>query len=136
MEKNEFKGMDSVATVQELKELVRQFRDERDWEQFHNPKDLCIALAIEAAELLELCRFKETAELEEQIKTGALPGFAQEMSDVFAYLLSLAVRLDGDLSSALQDKMAINAKHYPIALAKGRKTKYTELRELPVPDEN
>lgn len=127
MDVSESKLADSFTTVEELKERVRRFRDERDWEQFHNPKDLCIALAIEAAELLELCRFKETQELENQIKTGHLPEFAQEMSDVFSYLLSLAVRLDVDMSSALQEKMAINAAHYPVHLARGRKAKYTEL---------
>lgn len=120
---------DSITTLKELKERVRVFRDERDWEQFHNPKDLCIALAIEAAELLELCRFKDTAELEEQIKSGQLPEFEQEMSDVFAYLLSLAIKLNIDMSAALQAKMTINASHYPVDLAKGRKVKYTQLQD-------
>ena len=128
MENSDLTRTDGTTAVAELKEWVRRFRDERDWEQFHNPKDLCIALAIEAAELLELCRFKDNAELEAQIKAGRLPEFAQEMSDVFSYLLSLAVRLDIDMTSALHDKMAINAAHYPVELAKGRKAKYTELR--------
>ena len=132
MENNNLNPEDNVTTVAELKERVRRFRDERDWEQFHNPKDLCIALAIEAAELLELCRFKETVELEAQIRAGELPEFAREMSDVFSYLLSLAIRLDIDLSTALREKMAINAEHYPVALAKGRKAKYTELQESQV----
>ncbi|MBQ7567586.1 nucleotide pyrophosphohydrolase [bacterium] len=114
--------------MQELKDRVRAFRDERDWEQFHNPKDLCIALAIEAAELLELCRFKDTEELEAQIKNGELPEFEHEMSDVLSYLLSLAVRLDIDVTKALLAKMAINAEHYPVELAKGCKAKYTELQ--------
>lgn len=119
---------DRITTVQTLKDWVKTFRDERDWEQFHNPKDLSIALAIEAAEIMELCRFTESAELEAKIKSGKLPQFAQEMSDVLSYLLALAVRLDIDLSSSLRDKMAINAQHYPVELAKGRKAKYTELR--------
>ncbi len=118
---------DGNTTVQTLKDRVKAFRDERDWEQFHNPKDLCIALSIEAAELLELCRFTETAELEEKIRQGRLPQFQQEMSDVLSYLLSLAVRLDVDITGALREKMAINAAHYPVSLAKGRKVKYTEL---------
>ena len=91
---------------------------------------MCIALSIEAAELLELCRFKSTAELEAQIRAGELPQFQQEMSDVFSYLLSLAVRLDIDMTQALRDKMLINAQHYPVELAKGRKAKYTELAAL------
>ena len=135
MNDNDQARADGVTAVAELKEWVRRFRDERDWEQFHNPKDLCIALAIEAAELLELCRFKDTAELEAQIKSGQLPEFAQEMSDVFSYLLSLAVRLDIDMTSALREKMAINATHYPVELAKGRKAKYTELRGTAPADE-
>ena len=125
---------DNNTTMRELKDSLRAFRDERDWEQFHNPKDLCIALSIEAAELLELCRFKENSELEEQIVTGQLPQFKEEMSDVLSYLLSLAVRLNIDVTSALRAKMAINAQHYPVALAKGRKAKYTQLRDREAED--
>lgn len=118
------------TTIADLTKQVIDFRDERDWAQFHNPKDLAIALSVEAAEVLELCRFKPTAEIEEDVQQGRCQEFAQELSDVLAYTLTLAHVLHIDLASSFQDKMAINAAHYPVALAKGRKAKYTELQNL------
>lgn len=117
---------DQDTTVAELKEKVIAFRDERDWAQFHNPKDLAIAMSIEVAEVMELCRFKP-AEIVLRESGGDNQGaFAQELADVFSYLLTLAHTMNIDLSSALEAKMKINAEHYPVALAKGKPGKYTD----------
>lgn len=119
---------DTQNTVADLRRRVIEFRDARDWKQFHNPKDLAIALSIEAAELLELCRFKESSEIVAEASSGRSKEYAHEMADILSYLLTLSDCLEIDLSSALQEKMKINALHYPVELARGRKAKYTELQ--------
>ena len=99
---------------------LRQFRDERDWKQFHNPKDLSLALSIEAAELLEVFLWKspEQADLE-KVK--------EELADVIAYALLLADSYDLDVEQIVLDKIALNEQKYPVSKAKGTATKYTEL---------
>lgn len=99
---------------------LRQFRDERDWKQFHNPKDLSLALSIEAAELLEVFLWKspEQADLE-KVK--------EELADVIAYALLLADSYDLDVEQIVLDKIALNEKKYPVSKARGTATKYTEL---------
>lgn len=102
-----------------LRDVVRQFVQERDWKQFHSPKNLSMALAVEAAELMEHFQWisqDESRELdaEKQIEVG------EEMSDVFCYLLALANELEIDLSSAFHRKMALNRKKYPAAEFRGR----------------
>ncbi|MGM9992664.1 MAG: nucleotide pyrophosphohydrolase [Candidatus Bruticola sp.] len=118
---------DNCTTVAELRRQVIAFRDARDWKQFHNPKDLAIAMSIEAAEVLELCRFKSSEEIIESVKSGKNKEFAYEMADVFSYLLTLSDCLGIDLAQAMREKAEINAIHYPVNLAKGKKAKYTEL---------
>lgn len=121
---------DAIVSVERLRQAAAAFRDVRNWKPFHNPKDLAVAMAIEAAEVLELCRFKTNEEITASIKAGD-HRFADEMADVLSYLLSLADVLNIDLSMALAAKMKVNAEHYPVKLAKGRAAKYTELRERP-----
>ncbi len=120
---------DQNTTVAQLRDQVIAFRDARDWKQFHNPKDLAIAMSIEASEVLELCRFKDSAEIIEAVKSGRNKEFAYEMADVLSYLLTLSDCLGVDLAQAMQEKAKINEAHYPVALAKGKKAKYTELRQ-------
>ena len=117
---------DRRTTIGQAADLVLAFRDARDWKQFHNPKDLAVAMAVEAAEVLELCRFKDNAEILESVQAGSRE-FAHELADVFSYLLTLADSLGIDLAEALQEKVKINEMHYPVELARGRKAKYTEL---------
>lgn len=118
---------DQNTTVAQLRDQVIAFRDARDWKQFHNPKDLAIAMSIEAAEVLELCRFKDSQEIIESVKSGQNKEFAHEMADVLSYLLTLSDCLGVDLAQAMQEKAKINEAHYPVELAKGKKAKYTEL---------
>lgn len=118
---------EAAVTVRQLRRAVVAFRDVRDWRQFHNPKDLAVAMAVEAAEVLELCRFKTEKEIAASVEGGDRR-FADEMADVLSYLLSLADVLNVDLARALAAKMKLNAEHYPVKLAKGRAAKYTELQ--------
>src|SRR5438045_2532161 len=101
---------DSSATVAELREVVRRFVDERDWRQFHSPKNLSMSLAIEAAELMEHFQWIDTAESrrigEEPAKLAEV---RDEIADVLCYVLALANELDLDLSAAIRDKMVKNA---------------------------
>lgn len=99
---------------------LRQFRDDRDWKQFHNPKDLSLALSIEASELLELFLWKSP----EQADVSKVK---EELADVIAYALLLADSYELDVEQIVLDKIALNEKKYPVSKAKGTAKKYTEL---------
>ncbi|MGN6397905.1 MAG: nucleotide pyrophosphohydrolase [Mucilaginibacter sp.] len=104
----------------DLQELLIKFRDERDWAQFHNSKDLALALSIEAAELNELFLWKKPQEANvEKIK--------DELADVFGYVLLLADKYDLDLTEIMINKIKKNAEKYPVDKAKGNAKKYNEL---------
>ncbi len=118
--------LEERTTLAQLRQKVIAFRDARDWKKFHNPKDLAIALSVECAEFLELCRFKENGEIAAEVQGGERQ-YAYELADIFSYLLTLADALEIDLAQALLEKMAINEEHYPVEQAKGRKVKYTQL---------
>jgi dCTP diphosphatase len=112
---------DQKTTLSELREVVRRFVDARDWRQFHAPKNLSMALAIEAAELMEHFQWL-TTDASRQI--GATPerldAVRDELADVFCYTLALANELDIDVSAALRDKMRKNEAKYPAAEYRGR----------------
>jgi NTP pyrophosphatase (non-canonical NTP hydrolase) len=108
--------------IEALQRQLREFAAERDWEQFHSPKNLAMALAAEAGELLELFQWQsesESADPAPAQKTAV----AHEIADVLIYLLRLADRLDIDFDAAVSDKLRINAEKYPVALSKGNATK-------------
>ena len=116
---------DSLARLQAL---AISFRDERDWRQFHRPKDLVLGLVAEAGELAELFLWKTDAEL------GALREdsperhrLGEELADVLIYLLYLAEASSLDLAEACRAKLEANARKYPVAKARGSARKYTEL---------
>jgi dCTP diphosphatase len=109
-----------------LKESLREFAQERDWEQFHSPKNLASALSVEAGELLEHFQWMSEAD-SRSLAPDRITAIAQEMADVFPYLLQLSDRLNVDLVQVARSKMAANAKKYPVSLAKGSSRKYTEL---------
>ncbi|MFQ6121030.1 MAG: nucleotide pyrophosphohydrolase [Methanosarcinales archaeon] len=111
-----------------MKEKIKKFCEDRDWDQFHGAKDLTTALIIEVAELLEHFRWKSGKEVEELFKnTEKKEDLEDEMADVFYFLLRLAQKYDIDMSEALERKMEKNEKKYPIEKAKGSAKKYTEL---------
>jgi dCTP diphosphatase len=115
-----------MSEIKQLQQLIRKFRDERDWMQFHNPKNLACSISIEAAELLEHFQWK-TPEESELLAKEQKEKISHEMADVAVYLLELADNLDIDLVQAIQAKLALNAAKYPIVKAKGSALKYTEL---------
>lgn len=105
---------DSSTSVAELRQLVDQFVRERDWTQFHSPKNLAMALAIEAAELMEHFQWIEvTASRDIRQQQEKRAAVAEELSDVLAYTLAMANSLNIDLSDSLRAKMVKNAQKYP-----------------------
>ncbi|NDC64214.1 MAG: nucleotide pyrophosphohydrolase [Planctomycetia bacterium] len=116
------------ATLAEITAAVCRFRDDRDWAQFHTPKDLAAALAIEAAELQERFLWKTDAEVDRDLADAAKKaGVAEEIADVVMFAMLMGDRLGIDLAEAITGKLAINAKKYPVKLARGSARKYTEL---------
>jgi NTP pyrophosphatase (non-canonical NTP hydrolase) len=119
--------MDQNTTISELKQQIKDFCSVRDWDQFHNPKDLSIGIITEASELLELFRFKTNDEVSELFKNPeSLEKIKDEMADVFIFLVRLSQITSIDLSSSFLDKLAKNDKKYPIDKVKGQNKKYTE----------
>ncbi|MCB1205253.1 MAG: nucleotide pyrophosphohydrolase [Verrucomicrobiae bacterium] len=104
---------------------IRAFRDERDWAQFHNPKDMAIAISLEAGELLEHFLWKNPEEVEARIVSHREP-IAEEIADIAIYLAELADNLGIDLAAAMEAKLEKNAAKYPVERAKGSSAKYTE----------
>ncbi|MBI5690838.1 MAG: nucleotide pyrophosphohydrolase [Verrucomicrobia bacterium] len=119
---------DSATTLAELKSRVLAFVRERDWEQFHNPKNLSMALAAEAGELMEHFLWADADQSKaialEPTKRGKI---ADELADVVIYALEFANITGLDVASAIEAKMAANARKYPVEKARGRSEKYTEL---------
>lgn len=110
----------------ELVESIKKFRDERNWKQFHNPKDLAISISLEAAELLENFQWSGT-EIE---PNGKLQNVKDELADVLIYCISMADRLDIKLETIIREKLEENAKKYEVSKAYGSAKKYTELEDL------
>lgn len=111
--------------LDDIKEKLRQFAQARDWDQFHSPKNLSMALAGEAGELLELFQWL-TEEQSRNLTQEQSKAVEEEMADVFLYLLRLADRLGVDLLEAAKNKMTINEQKYPSDMVKGSPKKYTE----------
>ena len=119
---------DEEASLAELKARVKQFCEDRDWDQYHGAKDLAIGIITESSELLEHFRFKSEKEIEEMfVNAGKKAEISEEMADVFYFLLRLAQKYDIDLASALEKKMEKNERKYPIEKARGSNKKYNEL---------
>jgi dCTP diphosphatase len=111
---------------QEFEKQAVEFRDARNWKQFHNPKDLALSLVLEAAEVLEHFQWKNDAEMKEYVRAHQ-GEIGDELADVLYWVALMASDLDIDLPRAFAEKMEKNGLKYPIEKAKGRHTKYTEL---------
>ena len=111
-----------------LRDLVRVFVDERDWDQFHTPKNLASALSVEAAELLEHFQWLQSGRVEE-LGAAKLQEVRHEMADVLVYLVRLADKLDVDLFAAVEQKMVLNRAKYPAELVRGDMRKYNEYKK-------
>jgi dCTP diphosphatase len=114
------------APLSELVVALRRFAEERDWDQFHSPKNLSAALAVEAGEILENFQWL-TDEQSRNLPPAAKERVELELADVFLYLLRLSDRLDVDLMSAARRKLRLNAEKYPVERARGTARKYTDL---------
>jgi len=109
-----------MSDIKELTEALIKFRNEREWEQFHNPKDLALAINIESSELLEEFLWKKHEEANvEKVK--------EELADVFAYAILLADKYDFDIKQIVLDKINKNGEKYPIEKSKGTAKKYNQL---------
>ncbi|WP_309397336.1 nucleotide pyrophosphohydrolase [Cerasicoccus maritimus] len=119
---------DSTATVLNLKQQVSAFAEERDWLQFHSPKNISMALAAESGELMEHFLWTESeASMERAQDPKRRIDIEDELADVVIYALEFANVTGIDLTAAIEAKMAKNATKYPVEKAKGRSDKYTEL---------
>lgn len=115
-------------SIESLTAQLRDFAQERDWEQFHTPKNLAMALSGETGELLSLLQWLQDDQIAEWMRDSAnRTAIEHEMADVFGYLLRLADILGIDLENALREKIQVNHQKYPVELAKGNATKYTKL---------
>ena len=115
-----------MSEIRKLTEKIKKFRDERDWKQFHNHKDMALSLMLEAAEVLEHFQWKSLPEVDKYAQE-CKEEIAEELADVAVYLFELADNLGVDLSQAIVAKLVKNAKKYPIEKAKGKHTKYNKL---------
>lgn len=119
---------DSQTTLQELKERMAAFVRERDWEQFHTPKNLSMSIAIEAAELMEHFQWL-TVEASRNLPAEALQDIGEELADIVIYALSLANSLELDLADTILAKMEKNIRKYPKEKVRGKSHKYTHYQD-------
>lgn len=130
MASSQFQG-DEVTTVNHLKDRVREFISDRDWGQFHDPKNVSMALASEVGELLDLFRWVKSEDsfqvLEDDETRDAV---RMEIADIAMFLVDFASICNIDLTTAIDEKMQINALRYPVEQAKGIAMKYTELGKV------
>ena len=111
--------------MRELQEKIVAFAQERNWEQFHSPKNLSMALAVEASELMEHFQWL-TEEQSRQLPADKHKMVSHELADVFMYVLLLAKRMDIDLYRASEEKIAINSERYPADLVRGSAKKHSD----------
>jgi dCTP diphosphatase len=115
-----------MSDLQKLTKLIIKFRDARDWKQFHNPKDMALSLVLEATEVMEHFQWKNEEEVEKYIIANRAK-IGEELADVFYWILLISHDLKIDLKDALERKMVVSNKKYPVEKAKGIHKKYTEL---------
>lgn len=115
-----------MSDISELTDRIKRFRDDRNWLQFHNHKDMALSLVLEAAEVLEHFQWKSPEEVVNHGK-NLKNEISDELADVAIYLFELADNLQIDLSEAIKKKLEKNAEKYPVEKARGRHTKYNKL---------
>ena len=113
--------------LKEISQRLREFADERDWEQFHSPKNLSMALSVEAGELVECFQWL-TEEQSYALRGSQLNAVAEEIADVQLYLIRLADKLGVDIADAVEKKIEKNGAKYPVDRVKGSSKKYTEYK--------
>jgi NTP pyrophosphatase (non-canonical NTP hydrolase) len=119
---------DSDTRVEHLKLMVKKFSEDRDWDRYHNAKDLVIGVVTESSELLQHFRFKSDAEVESMLRSRkGRREIGEEIADVLYFILRLAQRYHFDLSIELRKKIMKNAIRYPVRTSKGSNKKYDDL---------
>jgi NTP pyrophosphatase (non-canonical NTP hydrolase) len=109
-----------------LTQKIIEFRDNRDWKQFHNPKDVALSLVLESTEVLEHFQWKNGEDINRYIETNK-EEISEELADVLYWVLLMSHDLDIDIKKALERKLDINDKKYPVEKSKGKSTKYNKL---------
>ena len=112
--------------IEELTKRIIKFRNDRDWKQFHNPKDVALSMVLEAGEVMEHFQWKDKEEVEEYLKQNK-DGVAEEIADVLYYVLLMSHDLNIDIIEALDKKITKNESKYPVEKAKGNHKKYNEI---------
>lgn len=115
----------ATGAFEDLRNLVQEFVEERDWDKFHTPKNLAVSLCVEAAELLEPFQWLSTGAAHE-LSDAKRDHVRHEMADVLIYLIGLADKLDVDLPSAVREKISLNRTKYPAEKVRGDARKYDE----------
>lgn len=115
-----------MSDVKRITEKIKKFRDERDWMQFHDPKNMAVSIILEASELLEHFQWKTIQEVEKYSKQNH-GEIKDEIADIALYLFEMADNLGVDLIDAMDKKLEKNKEKYPIDKAKGKHTKYNKL---------
>ncbi|MCQ9208031.1 MAG: nucleotide pyrophosphohydrolase [Omnitrophica bacterium] len=115
-----------MSEIRQITEKIRKFRDERDWMQFHDPKNMAVSIILEASELLEHFQWKTTEEVEKYARKNH-DEIKDEIADIALYLFELADNLGVNLLEAMEQKLSKNASKYPAEKARGKHTKYNKL---------
>ncbi|MCK4918461.1 MAG: nucleotide pyrophosphohydrolase [Candidatus Pacebacteria bacterium] len=123
---------DKNTNIQTLKDLLIDFRNKRDWKQFHDPKNLAEAISIEAGELQELFLWKDKKDISKEIKNSSKfkEKVGEELADIIIFCLNFANSTDLDVSAIIEDKIKKAEKKYSVEKAKGNAKKYTELEKI------
>lgn len=120
--------MDNKVTIEDLKNQVRKFCEDREWDQFHNPKELAIGISTEANELLQIFRFKSEEDMKVLMNSEKKTEVQEELADVLYFVLRFAQMNNIDLSTVVESKIEKNNKKYPLEKAKGCNKKYNEYK--------
>lgn len=115
-----------MSEIKKITDKLLSFRKDRDWEQFHNPKDMALSLTLEAAEVLEHFQWKNGEILKEYVKNNK-EHLGEELADVFGWILLMSYDLDIDIIDAMEKKIIKNSIKYPVEKARGRADKYNKL---------
>jgi len=115
-----------MSDIKNLTEKIKKFRDERNWKQFHNPKDVALSLVLEATEVLEHFQWKSKEEIGQYVKENKNE-IGEELADVFYWVLLMSYDLEIDIREAFEKKLAKNEKKYPVNKSNGKHTKYNKL---------
>jgi len=121
---------DRKTSIYQLSQLIQDFVDERDWRKYHNPKDLAISIAIEAAELMELFQWVSERKVEKVLEDAErFTRLEEELADIIILCFNLANVLDVDVAKAVTKKVEKNRAKYPVDLVNGNYKKYTQLKD-------